>query len=351
MRLALDAMGGDHAPAAIVEGALRFAADEPRVRVLLVGDTARVREWLPPRLPDNVELHHASQVVEMHEPALAAVRAKRDASVRVCFELVRRLEADAVVTAGHSGAAMAAALAVLGRLPGVDRPALAALFPALGSTGRCLLLDVGANAECRPAHLAQFAVLGAAYVRACHGVRSPRVAVLSNGEEASKGTPVTRAALALLRPSDLDFRGYAEGKDLFSGAFDVLVTDGFTGNAVLKASEGAAVGVTGLLQQAVERAHLPARLGGLLLRSTLAGLRRLVDAAEVGGVPLLGVAGVGIVAHGRSSPRAIVSALRVARRTVEADLQTTLAAAVVAAGSWLPTRPVKGAKGRTPEPI
>jgi glycerol-3-phosphate acyltransferase PlsX len=351
VRLALDAMGGDLAPAAVVEGALLFAGAEPAVTVILVGDGPRVRAHLPLRPPPNVELHPASQVVEMSEHALAAVRSKRDASVRVAFELARRGQADAVVTAGHSGAAMAAALAVLGRLPGVDRPALAALFPALGASGRCLLLDVGANAECRASHLAQFAVLGAAYVRACHGVAAPRVALLSNGEEESKGTPLTREALALLRRSDLDFRGYAEGKDLFSGELDVLVTDGFTGNAVLKASEGVAAGLTGLLQQAVDRAHLPARLGGLLLRSTLAGLRRLVDASEVGGVPLLGIRGVGIVAHGRSSPRAVASALRVARRTVEADLEGGLSAALARARSWLPTRAVKGPKGKTPGPI
>jgi len=351
VRLALDAMGGDTGPAAVVAGALHFAAAHPDVRLVLVGEESRVREALPARLPPNVRVHHASEVVGMEEHALAAVRAKRDASVRVCFELVKRREADAAVTAGHSGAAMAAALAVLGRLPGVERPALAALFPGLGVTGRCLLLDVGANAECRPSHLAQFAVLGAAYVRACHGVASPRVAVLSNGEEESKGTPLTRGALALLKHSDLDFRGYAEGKDLFSGAFDVLVTDGFTGNAVLKASEGVAAGLTGLLQQAVHQAHLPSRLGGLLLRPTLAGLGRLVDASEVGGVPLLGIAGVGVIAHGRSSPRAIASALRVARRTVEADLEGTLASAVAAAHSWLATRAVKASKGKTPEGV
>jgi phosphate acyltransferase len=351
VRLALDAMGGDHAPAAVVEGALHFAAAEPEVSLLLVGDEARVRAHLPARVPPSIRVHHASQVVEMGEHALAAVRRKRDASVRVCFELVRRQEADAAVTAGHSGAAMAAALAVVGRIPGVERPALAALFPSMGASGRCLLLDVGANAECRPTHLAQFAVLGAAYLRACHSLVHPRVAILSNGEEESKGTPLTRGALELLKQSDLDFRGYGEGKDLFSGAFDVLVTDGFTGNAVLKASEGVAAALTSLLQQAVERAHLPARLGGLLLRPTLAGLRRLVDASEVGGVPLLGISGVGIVAHGHSTPRAIASALRVARRTVEADLVTTLASAVEASRAWLPTRAVKGAKGETPEPV
>jgi phosphate acyltransferase len=351
VRLALDAMGGDAAPAAIVAGALHFALATPDVTVLLVGDEARVRECLPSKVPPNLSLHHASQVVGMEEHALLAVRRKRDASIRVCFELVRRGTAQAVVSAGHSGAAMAAGLSVLGRLEGVERPALAALFPALGASGRCLLLDVGANAECRPVHLAQFAVLGAAYVRACHGVVSPRVAILSNGEEESKGTPLTRAALQLLRQSDLDFRGYGEGKDCFSGAFDVLVTDGFTGNAVLKASEGVAAGLTGLLQRAVRKAHLPARLGGLLLRPTLAGLGRLVDASEVGGVPLLGIAGVGVVAHGRSSPRAVASALRVARRTVEADLQSGLTAAIAAARRWLPTRAVKAAKGETPEPI
>jgi glycerol-3-phosphate acyltransferase PlsX len=192
--------------------------------------------------------------------------------------------------------------------------------------------------DCRPAHLAQFAVLGEAYVRARLGVARPRVAVLSNGEEASKGTPLTREASELLRRSDLDFVGYVEGKDLFSGNAQVVVTDGFTGNIVLKTSEGVGMGVIGLLRQAIEkRGGLPEKLGAMLLQPALAGLRRVVDYAEYGGAPLLGIQGVGIVAHGRSSPRAIHNALGAALATAESGLQEELTRCVERAGAWLPT--------------
>jgi glycerol-3-phosphate acyltransferase PlsX len=339
MRLVLDAMGGDHAPASPVEGAVLFCRAHPDQEVVLVGDRERVSPLLGRgRPPANLHLHHASEVVEMDEHATSAFRRKRDSSLRVGFELVRDGKADALVSAGNSGAVMAGGLLTLGRLPGVERPAIAALFPALKGGGRCLLLDAGANVDCRPSHLAQFAVLGEAYVRARLGVARPRVAVLSNGEEASKGTPLTREASELLRRSDLDFVGYVEGKDLFSGDAQVVVTDGFTGNIVLKTSEGVGMGVIGLLRQAIEkRGGLPEKLGAMLLQPALAGLRRVVDYAEYGGAPLLGIQGVGILAHGRSSPRAIHNALGAALATAESGLQEELTRCVERAGAWLPT--------------
>ncbi|MDY7229924.1 phosphate acyltransferase PlsX [Hyalangium rubrum] len=339
MRLVLDAMGGDHAPAAAVEGGVLFAREHPEHEVVLVGDSLRVRTHLPRTgAPGNLHLHHASQVVEMDDSP-SAFRRKKDSSLQVGFELVRAGEASALVSAGNSGAVMAGALLVLGRLPGVDRPAIATLFPALRGGGRCLLLDAGANVDCKPVHLAQFAVLGEAYVRARLGISRPRIAVLSNGEEPSKGTVLTREASALLRRSDLAFSGYVEGKDIFSGEVDVVVTDGFTGNIVLKASEGAAMGVAGLLRSAIEkRGGLPEKLGALLLQPTLAGLKRVVDYAEYGGAPLLGIQGVGIVAHGRSSPRAIQSALGAALQMAQAGLQTELTRCIERARAWLPAR-------------
>jgi glycerol-3-phosphate acyltransferase PlsX len=339
MRLVLDAMGGDHAPAAPVEGALLFARAHPGHEVLLVGDRGRLAPLLSRgRRPSNLQVHHASEVVEMDDPASSAFRKKRDSSLRVGFELVREGRADALVSAGNSGAVMAGGLLTLGRLPGVERPAIAALFPALKGGGRCLLLDAGANVDCRPSHLAQFAVMGEAYVRARLGVARPRVGVLSNGEEASKGTPLTREASELLRRSDLDFVGYVEGKDLFSGDVQVVVTDGFTGNIVLKTSEGVGMGVIGLLRQAIEkRGGLPEKLGAMLLRPALAGLRRVVDYAEYGGAPLLGVQGVGIVAHGRSTPRALSNALGAALAMAESGLQEELTRCIERASVWLPT--------------
>ena len=341
MRLVLDAMGGDHAPDAVVEGGVLFARAYPGHELVLVGDATRVRPVLERAgAPANVQLHHASEVVEMDDPASAAFRRKRDSSLRVGFALVRKGEASALVSAGNSGAVMAGGMMTLGRIPGVERPAIAALFPALKGNGRCLLLDAGANVDCRPSHLAQFAVLGEAYLRTRLGVKRPRVAILSNGEEPSKGTQLTRDASALLRRSDLEFVGYVEGKDLFSGDVEVVVTDGFTGNIVLKTSEGVGMGITGLLRQAIEkRGGLPEKLGALLLKPTLAGLRRVMDYAEYGGAPLLGLQGVGIVAHGRSSPRAIHNALVTALQHVRAGVQEELTRCIANAASWLPPHP------------
>lgn len=341
MRLVLDAMGGDLAPEAPVRGAVLFARERPDHEVILVGAPARLKEHLARegRAPGNVRLHPASEVVGMEEEAFGAIRRKKDSSLRVGFELVRQGEAQALVSAGNSGAVMAGAVLVLGRLPGVERPAIATLLPALKGAGRCLLLDCGANVECRPVHLAQWAVLGSAYVRAHLGLERPRVAVLSNGEEPSKGTALTRGASALLRGSDLRFVGYVEGRDLFSGDVDVVVTDGFTGNVVLKTSEGVSTGVTSLLRFAIERrGGLAEKVGALLLRPTFAGLKRMVDYAEYGGAPLLGIEGVGIVAHGRSSPRAIQQALAAAARTAEAGLHAEMTRCIARAGSWLPVR-------------
>jgi len=339
MRLALDAMGGDHAPAAAVEGAVLFARERPDHEVLLVGESRHVGDLLRRHGPvSNVSVHHASEVVEMGEHATASLRRKHDSSLRVCFDLVRGGSASAAVSAGNSGAAMALGLWVLGRIRGVERPAIAALFPALRH-GRILLLDAGANVECRPAHLAQFAVMGEAYVRTLLGVARPRVALLANGEEESKGTPLTREAAALLRRApDLDFIGYVEGKDVFGGEVDVVVTDGFTGNVVLKTSEGAASAVVGMVRTAIEKAGVSEKLGALLLKPTLAGLKKVTDYAEYGGAPLLGLDGVGIVAHGRSNPKAIKNALQAALEAAQSGLQEELGRAIERAGAWLPGR-------------
>lgn len=331
-------MGGDNAPAATVEGAVLFAREATSHEVILVGDEARLRPLLAQHPAPNVRIHHASEVVAMDDHAATAIRRKKDSSLRICFELVRDGKAQAMVSAGHSGAVMAGALFVLGRLKGVERPAFAALFPALKGEGRCLLLDAGANVECRPSHLAQFAVMGEAYVRKVLGVARPRVALLSNGEEATKGTALTREALTLLQQADLDFRGYVEGKDIFSGDIEVVVTDGFTGNVVLKTSEGTAMALAGMIRSAIEKSGLSEKIGALLLKPTLAGLRKVVDYAEYGGAPLLGVDGVGIVAHGRSSPKAVKNALKAAVHTVEAQLQDALAGAIERASAWLPPR-------------
>jgi len=333
-------MGGDHAPAAAVEGGLLFAREAPLHQVTLVGDAFQVEQQLRGlghRAP-NLTVHHASQVVRMDERAAASIRSKKDSSLRICFELVRKGEADAVVSAGPTGAVMAGALLLLGRMRLVERPALAALFPALRGGGRCLLLDAGANVECRPSHLAQFAVMGEAYARAVLRRARPRVAILSNGEEPGKGTSLTREAFSLLRRGDLCFQGYVEGKDIFSGEVEVVVTDGFTGNVVLKTSEGTAMAVAGLIRSAVERAGIGEKLGALLLAPTFAGLKKVVDYAEYGGAPLLGTEGVAIAAHGRSSARAVKSALFAALANAQVHLKEEIASALARAAAWLPRR-------------
>jgi glycerol-3-phosphate acyltransferase PlsX len=346
VRIALDAMGGDHAPSAIVEGAVLFAREHPQHEVILVGQERRIREALRDEPgASRLSIQHAGEAVEMDEHPGAAIRKKRDSSIRVCFELIRSGKAAAMVSAGNSGAVMAGALLVLGRIPHIDRPAFAALFPALKGEGRCLLLDAGANVDCKPLHLAQFALIGEAYVRKLLGVERPRVGLLSNGEEPSKGTALTRGALELLQRSDLQLIGYVEGKDIFSGDVEVVVTDGFTGNVVLKTSEGTAMAVAGLIRSAVQQAGLSEKLGALLLKPTLAGLRKVVDYAEYGGAPVLGVNGAAIVAHGRSHARAVKNALRAALLTAQAHLHEELTARIERAQSWLPARAAKRIKG------
>src|SRR5512140_635834 len=287
--VAVDAMGGDNAPAAIVQGAVNAARNG--TPVILVGSEAAVRAELARlrvRADLPVEIQHASEVVEMHDHPGQAMRRKKDNSIRVCFELVGSGEASAMVSAGNSGAVMAGAIFVLGRLPGVERPAIISTLPALH--GAPILLDMGAVVDCKPIHLVQFALMGEVFARRVVGVARPRVALLANGEEESKGTELTRAAAAALRRSRIDFVGYCEGRDLLTGDYDVIATDGFTGNVALKTMEGTARVVGDYLKAALRGSPL-AMVGGLLARSALGRIKRRIDWREVGGAPLVGVAG------------------------------------------------------------
>ncbi len=315
MRIAVDAMGGDHAPEAVIEGAV-WAARDLGMHVILVGDREIVLQHLERHKTDGLPLSikHASEAVGMHESPSVAVRRKKDSSLRVAFELVKAGEARAVVSAGNSGAAMALAMMVLRRLPGVDRPAIAAVLPSLA--GATVLLDVGANVACKPVHLVQFAFMGEVFARLVLGIERPRVGLLSNGEEETKGTDATRAAHQALKHAKFSYLGYVEGREVFNGGADVVVCDGFTGNAVLKSSEGLAKAVGQMLREELSRGLGP-RLGYVLARRAFQRLRERMDYAEVGGAPLLGVNGVGIVAHGSSDARAVRNAIRVARDFAE----------------------------------
>jgi glycerol-3-phosphate acyltransferase PlsX len=328
--IAVDAMGSDRAPKPEIEGAI-LAAREYDVRVLLIGDETRLRAFLADhpgaaRLP--IEIVHASQVIGMREPAARAVRAKRDSSIRVGLRLVRQGQAAGFVTAGNTGAAMAAAKMVLGTLAGVDRPALAAVFPT--ATGKAaILLDVGANVDSRPHALQQFAVMGEIYSRHIFGVTRPRVGLLSIGEEESKGNELTRHAFALLKELPLDFVGNVEGRDLYQGAVDVIVCDGFAGNVALKVSEGVADLVRLLLKQSLE-STVAAKVGFLLARHAFRDFKRRLDYSEYGGAPLLGVKGACIITHGSANNNAVKNSIRVAAefatRNVMARIERELAA-------------------------
>jgi glycerol-3-phosphate acyltransferase PlsX len=321
-----------------VEGAVA-AVRAGYAEVVLIGDEARLKTELArlsvsePRL----RVHHASEVITMHDHPAQAAKTKKDSSMRVAFDLVERGEAQAVVSAGNSGAMMACGLFVWHRTDGVDRPGVVTTFPTRG--GVCALCDMGANTECKPITLAHFAVLAAVYVRLNHQKARPRVGLLSNGAEPSKGTELTRAAHRLLaatvdKSADFEYVGYVEGRDIFSGAVDVVVTDGFTGNVVLKASEGVAQLLLESLKAEVLAAGRLGKLGALLLRSAFQRLKTRLDYAEHGGAPLVGVDGVAVLCHGGSNAKAIKNGIRVAAGFAKSDLSGEVKRAIARHAGW-----------------
>lgn len=308
MKIAVDAMGGDYAPAVVVEGAIR-AASELDIPIILVGDRARVEEELSKHRAAShpgISIAHASEVVGMDESPAQAIRKKKDSSLRVCFELVRSGEAGAVVSAGNSGAAMAASIFLLKKIKGVDRPAIAVSVPTMKDPA--IVLDVGGNVDCKPIHLFQFALMGEVYAKYVLKKDRPRVGLLSNGEEEGKGNDLTREAHALLKNASINYIGYVEGRDIYQGGVDVVVTDGFVGNVVLKLSEGLVEAVTTMLKNEI-MAGFWSRIGYLLSRGAFKKLKKKIDYAEYGGAPLLGIDGVCIISHGRSNAKAMRNAI------------------------------------------
>ena len=319
--IALDAMGGDRMPQAAVAGAALAAAQG--VAVVLVGQRAALEPELA-RQGVRLPVVEAASVIGMDEHAMD-VRRRKDSSVMVAMELLKRGEAAACVSMGHSGATMAAALLVLGRLPGVERPAILANIPV--QTGFVALIDAGANAECRPAHLQQFAVMGSAYTRAFYDKPEPSVGLVSIGEEPGKGNELTREAHVLLATTPgIRFYGNVEGRDLFAATTDVMVCDGFTGNVMLKLAEGEARALFGWIRDGVVSGGPLVKLGAQLVKPVLKGIARRLDPAEVGAQPLLGVRGYAFIGHGSSEARAVASALLGAQRALEADLLGKIAA-------------------------
>jgi glycerol-3-phosphate acyltransferase PlsX len=320
-RIVVDAMGGDNAPGEIVAGAL-MAAGGLGVEVILVGQKAAIEAELEGAKSSNLKIVDAADVIAMDEHPAEAAKNKPNSSINVGMRMVKEGKADAFITAGNTGATMAAALLTLGRIKGIGRPALATIFPT-GEGKLTMLLDVGANADCRPIHLFQFAHMGAAYMERMFKVVRPKVGLLSIGEEDSKGNQLTIEVNAALRTSRLNFIGNVEGKDLTKGVCDVAVMDGFTGNVVLKTAEGMAELLLGEIRSAVELTPWN-RAAGLVLMSELRKVKRRLDYAEYGGAQLVGVNGIVVIGHGRSNARAVFSAIRASRDAMDNKVLETL---------------------------
>ncbi len=330
--IAVDAMGGDNAPHAEVEGGVA-AAREYGIGVVLVGRPEVVRQELTrhPHRGLSVEIVPASDVITMTDSPTQAVRKKRDSSIHVAAKLVRAGDADGFISAGNTGAVMATAYFILGTLPSVDRPALAAPFPTSRGTVS-VMLDVGANVDSKAAHLEQFAVMGEIYYRAIFGTRRPRVALLSIGEEEMKGNELTKAAFNRLKQMPLHFTGNVEGRDVFAGTVDVIVCDGFIGNVALKISEGLVEHVVAMLKDGL-KSTLRAQVGAVLAREAFQDFKKKMDYSEYGGAPLLGVRGVTVIGHGRSNANAIKNAVRVAAELSRAKINAKIEQELNAVGA------------------
>lgn len=319
MKIAVDAMGGDYAPHAVVAGSVQ-AAKEYGVGIILVGIEQLLQGELkkhPHAQTLPIEVRNATEVVDMLDSPATVFRRKKDSSIRVANELVKSGEAVAVISAGHTGAAMATSLFVLGKLEGVERPAIAVFMPTIKGTS--ILLDMGANVDCKPNHLLQFAIMGEVYAKYLLKNANPRVGLLSIGEEETKGNELTKETFKLLTETSLNFIGNVEGRDVMSGKADVVVCDGFIGNVVLKVSEAVAETIGLMIRENIGD-NLVRKLGYLMMRPAFRALKRRIDYAEYGGAPLIGINGISIISHGRSSDLAIKNAIRVAVELAKSDI-------------------------------
>jgi phosphate acyltransferase len=325
VHIALDAMGGDYGPEKLIAGAL-LTTQQENIQISLVGDEKLLQSHLEKIDPDsaaaeNLKIVHASEVVGMDEYPVDAIRRKKDSSIMVAFELARQGLADGVVSAGNSGASLAAALRKLGRIKNVSRPGIASRFPTLKQP--VILMDIGANVDCRPLHLFQFGAMASALAR-MNGIDKPRVGLLSIGEETGKGNTLVKETYELLKESSLNFIGNVEGRDVYRGDVDVIICDGFVGNISLKISEGLAEAILYMLKEEIQRSMI-AKIGYYLARPAFKKFKKRVDYAEYGGAPLLGINGTGIICHGKSSPQAIKNALLEAVKMVRNNVNLSIA--------------------------
>jgi len=342
MRIVLDAMGSDDCPEPEIQASIEAARQFGDV-IYLVGPqeelNRRLHSATNEKLP--IQVVDAPETITMKDKGLAlALKAKRKGSktsMAVGMDLVQRGEADAFVTAGNTGGALATAYYRLGTIPGVERPGLSAFFPV--KTGYCVVLDIGANPDCKPEHLLQFAVMGSVHAQKVRGISNPRIGLLSNGEEAGKGNELVKGAYPLLQASGMNFIGNVEGKELFGGEADVVVTDGFTGNVLLKSSEAVAKLITDILRQELT-SSARTKVGALFAKPAFTKIRKMLDPGEIGAAPLLGVNGLVFIGHGRSDSRASRNAIRTARQAVEVDLRSPLQSAIQQALANLPLQEV-----------
>jgi phosphate acyltransferase len=322
-RIVVDAMGSDDHPVPDIVGSV-MAAREYGVEIILVGDEAKIKPVLEKQDTQglNIRVVHAPEMLTMEDKGEALVlkaRAKDSQnSMAVGMDMVKRGEADAFVTAGNTGAGMVSALFRLGRIRGVDRPALAPIFPT--ATGTCVVLDIGANPDCKPENLIQFGILGSIYAEKVRGVKKPKVGLVSNGEEEGKGNELVKGATPLFKASNLNYFGNVEGKEVIGGAVDVAVTDGFTGNVMLKTSEAVAKLIVDFVRTTIKNGNLATKIGGLLVKPALGALKKLMDPAEQGAAPMLGVNGLVFIGHGRSDAFAMKNAVRVAKEAVDVNV-------------------------------
>ncbi len=323
IKIAVDAMGGDHAPETIVKGAIS-AANSLNISIVLVGDESKIT----PLVGDskNISIVHASELIDMDDSPLEAFKKKKDSSIHKGLNLVKDKKADGFISAGNTGAVMSCSLFILGRIPGVDRPALASLIPT--KKGHALMLDMGSNVDSKPIHLEQYAMMGHYFSSQVLHVESPKVGLINIGEEEEKGNQLTQQVYETLKVSSLNFVGNIEGKDLLYHKADVIVCDGFVGNTLLKFGEGLVEFIMSEIKLGVENSSLLPKIGALLLKPVLKTLKKKIDYEEYGGAPLLGINGVSVVAHGKSKEKAIVNAIRIAKESVETDMINKISTAI-----------------------
>lgn len=321
-KIAIDAMGGDYAPQSVVEGVVKAAHEYTDVTYVLYGDQQKIQQYLPENIPSSIQIVHTTEKIDGDDEPVRAIRSKKQASMVLAAQSVKNKEAHALLSAGNTGALLAAGLFVVGRIKGIDRPGLMPTLPVLSNpTERFIMMDVGANAECKPKNLVQFALLGSYYATSVLKINKPRVALLNNGTEPSKGNELTKQAYELLsQEKGIHFIGNVEARELLNGVADVVVTDGFTGNAVLKSVEGTAMSMTALIKEQIKQGNLKTKIGGLLVKQSLSNIKDVLDYSKHGGAVLFGLRAPVVKTHGSADATAIYHCIKQIRNILQSQV-------------------------------